>query len=62
MKYSEIKKMSLDDLNTALLSIKAELSNLKFMNSVSPIENPMLIRRKRKNIAKLKTALSACKV
>lgn len=54
--------MNLDEIYAALLNTKAELSNLKLMHSVSAIENSMLIRKKRKNIAKLKTALNVCKV
>lgn len=58
MKYSEIIKMNPDELSALLKSMKNQLSDLRLMHYVSVSENPMLIRNKRRVIAKIKTALN----
>lgn len=58
MKYSEIKNMSLDELTSKVRIESDELSRLKFAHAVSPIENPIRIRNKRRLIAKLKTNIA----
>jgi large subunit ribosomal protein L29 len=56
MKYSDIIKLSLKDLNEKIFFEKNNLNKLKFSHAISKIENPMKIRYFRKLIAKLKTA------
>jgi len=59
MKYSEIKGLTLAELNEKLSSEQEALRKMKFAHQVSAIENPMKIKETRKLIARLKTELSA---
>jgi large subunit ribosomal protein L29 len=59
MKYSEISKMSEEQLLEAIASEKEALNRMKFAHALSPVENPMRIREARKHIARLETALAA---
>ena len=59
MKYSEIKGLTLAELNEKLSSELETLRKMKFAHQVSAIENPMKIKETRKLIARLKTELSA---
>ncbi|TSJ81204.1 MAG: 50S ribosomal protein L29 [Candidatus Cardinium sp.] len=56
MKYREIQLLSSEECNDKLKQELDYLVKLRFAHSVSPIENPMKIRRARKCIARLKTA------
>jgi|JI91814BRNA_FD_contig_31_4735290_length_688_multi_2_in_0_out_0_2 large subunit ribosomal protein L29 len=53
-----IKGLSVEELSKEIEQENRSLKNLKFSHSVTPIENPMLIRSKRKNIARLLTELA----
>jgi large subunit ribosomal protein L29 len=59
MKYSEIKGLSLVELQEKLGSEQEALRKMKFAHQVSAIENPMKIKETRKLIARLRTELSA---
>ncbi|MDF7821981.1 50S ribosomal protein L29 [Runella sp. MFBS21] len=59
MKNSEIKALSVEQLQQTLVEEQDRLLKLKFAHAVSPIENPMRIRNTRRLIARLKTELSA---
>lgn len=59
MKYSEIKGLSLVELQEKLGSEQEALRKMKFAHQVSAIENPMKIKETRKLIARLKTELTA---
>ena len=41
MKISEIRNMTIDELNEKLTDTSKKLSQLKFSNSVQTIENPL---------------------
>ncbi len=58
MKNSEIKALSVEELNTTLASEQAQLQRFKFAHAISSIENPMKIRSTRKQVAKLATEIS----
>jgi large subunit ribosomal protein L29 len=45
------------DLEARMEEDKQRLKKLKFAHTISPLENPMLIRGLRKDIARLKTEL-----
>ena len=54
---------SLKDLNAADLKARIQedelrLKKLEFAHAISPLENPMSIRALRKDVARLKTALT----
>ena len=58
MKITEIRNMTIDELNEKLTVTSKKLSQLKFNNSVQTIENPLEIKTLRRQIAKLKTILN----
>lgn len=62
MKYSEIKGLSLAELQDKLANEREALRKMKFAHQVSAIENPMKIKETRKLIARLKTELTAKEV
>jgi len=59
MKYSEIKALSIEELNEKINTEVSSLQKLKFAHAITPIENPMKLVEARKFIARLKTELRA---
>ena len=57
MKTSEIKDLSVVELQEKLGSEKESLRKLKFAHQVSAIENPMKIKETRRAIARINTLL-----
>ncbi len=55
MKQKEIKKLSKEDLEEKLKEFESSLKDLKMKHSISPIENPLEIKKIRRIIARLKT-------
>jgi len=58
MKMSEIKNMELAELKERLADYKKNYDSLKLSHAVTPLENPMEIRKLRKTIAKMMTELN----
>ncbi len=59
MKASEIKEMTLVELNNKLVDLKKELFNLRFQHAVNQLDNPMRIKAVKKDIARIKTFIRA---
>ena len=57
MKTAEIKDMTIQDLQERIDAEKAKLSQLKVQHAVSPIENPSIIKKSRRDIARMLTIL-----
>ncbi len=57
MKSAEIKDMSIQDLQERIEAEKAKLSQLKVQHAVSPVENPSIIKKSRRDIARMLTVL-----
>lgn len=57
MKSSDIKTLSVEELQQKLLTEREHLQKLKFAHAISPIENPIQIKETRKNIARILTEL-----
>ena len=57
MKNSELRALSLDELNKKLLIEKENLDKLIFFYFVTAIENPMKIKVARKFVARIKTEI-----
>ena len=57
MKSAEIKDMSIQDLQERIEAEKANLSQLKVQHAVSPVENPSIIKKSRRDIARMLTIL-----
>jgi len=58
MKNSEIKSLSMEELQERIVSEKENLQKLKFAHAISPIENPMKIRVAKGLIARMNTELT----
>ncbi len=57
MKSSEVKEMTTEDLKEKVVTEKAALNKMKMNHVVTPLENTMQIRAKRKDIARMMTEL-----
>lgn len=58
MKLSEIREMSFEILQEKLVDTKKAYTDLKMAHAISPLENPIQLRSKRKEIARLQTELT----
>lgn len=58
MTQEEIKAMSAEDLKAQVATAKEELYQLKISNAISPIENPIQLRSKRREIARMLTEIT----
>ena len=59
MKNSEIKALSLDELQGKLEVEQDSLQKLKFAHAITPVENPMRIKEARKLVARIRTEIRA---
>lgn len=57
MKTSEIKDLTTEEIREKIETERAALTKMKMNHAASPLENPMLIRTTRRNIARLMTEL-----
>ena len=57
MKASEIRELSVAELETKLKDLKAELFNLRFQHAINQLDNPMQIAAVKKDIARIKTII-----
>ena len=57
MKASEIRNLSVQELNEKLSDLKSELFNLRFQLAIYQLDNPMRISAVKKDIARVKTVL-----
>jgi large subunit ribosomal protein L29 len=58
MNNSEIKSLSINELQERVISEKENLQKLKFAHAISPIENPMKISQAKRLIARMNTELT----
>lgn len=58
MKAQEIKNLTLEELKGRIAEQKAALDELTFNHAITPLDNPMVIRATRRNIARLLTELA----
>ena len=57
MKSAEIKDLSIKDLQERIEAEKAQFAKLKVQHAVSPVENPSIIKKNRRDIARMLTVL-----
>ena len=62
MKQSEIQILTDDELVDKLQSLIKSQEDVKLTHVVSPIENPLVIRKNRRTIARMKTELAKRKI
>ena len=58
MKQTEIVKLSKEELQDKLTEYQKQLEELKMTHAISPLENPLQIKKARRLVAKIKTAIS----
>ncbi len=58
MKQSEIKELSVEELKAKFAEFKKQHADLKIAHSVTPLENPLQIRKVRRTVARLATELT----
>ncbi|MEN8136848.1 MAG: 50S ribosomal protein L29 [Bacteroidota bacterium] len=58
MKQSEIRELSTAELQEKLGEVKAEYTKMKINHSVTPLENPMQLRKLRRDVARVATELT----
>ncbi len=57
MKVTELKDLSVADLEAKLAECKQELFNLRFQNAINQLDNPKRIGDVKKTIARIKTII-----
>jgi large subunit ribosomal protein L29 len=57
MKASELKELTVKELEERIDTEKSNLVKQKLNHTVSPLDNPLKIRASRKNIARMMTVL-----
>ena len=55
MKQSEIKGLSLEQLEEKLVALKGDYVTMKMTHALTPLENPLSLRKTRRSIARLAT-------
>jgi len=58
MKKSEIKELSVAELQEKLSETKKSYSDLKMAHAISPLDNPVQLRFVRRDVARLATELT----
>lgn len=58
MKASEIRDLSVAELNEKLNELSQELFNLRFQHAVNQLDNPLRMKAVKKDIARVKTIIS----
>ena len=57
MKTAEIRDLSVKELNEQIAQSKEELFRLRFRSATQELENPVLVKTLRRDIARLNTIL-----
>ncbi|MFY7938142.1 MAG: 50S ribosomal protein L29 [Flavobacterium sp.] len=57
-KKEDLKEMSVESLRGRISEDKLRLKKLQFAHAMTPLENPMVIRGVRREIARLQTELN----
>jgi large subunit ribosomal protein L29 len=58
MKASEIRELSITEMQQKVDDLKDELFNLCFQHEIGQLENPQRMRQTKRDIARIKTIMS----
>ncbi|TMQ57030.1 MAG: 50S ribosomal protein L29 [Candidatus Eisenbacteria bacterium] len=58
LKAEKIRDMTEDEIGHRIGELHEEIFNLRFRNGMRQLQNPLLIRERRRDIARLKTILA----
>lgn len=56
--WDELKAASIEEIKAHLSDVEKEYFNLKLQHKVTPIKNPLQLKTKRRDIARLKTLIN----
>jgi large subunit ribosomal protein L29 len=56
--FIELQELSDDDIRAELREVESQYQKLKFDHAIRGLENPLVLRQVRRNIARLKTEVS----
>ncbi|HEY7818029.1 MAG TPA: 50S ribosomal protein L29 [Vicinamibacteria bacterium] len=57
MKIQEMRSMTLDELRAKLVELEEERFNLRFRLTTQPLDDPLRIRKVRREMARVKTLI-----
>ena len=57
MKATELKELTVEELNGKLVALKEELFNLRFQHAINQLDNPHKMTEVKKDIARVKTII-----
>lgn len=57
MKAKEVRDLSIEEIEQRIHDEERDLDTLGFQHAVANLEDPMVLRRKRREVARLKTIL-----
>ena len=57
MKVSEIRDLTLEEMQRKASELKEELFNLRFQHGIGQLENPQRMKETKRDIARLKTII-----
>jgi large subunit ribosomal protein L29 len=57
MNASEIRELTVDEMQRKLIDLKQELFNLRFQHEIGQLENPRKIQQTKQDVARLQTVL-----
>lgn len=58
MRQSEIRELSITELQEKLSEFKKSYADLKMAHAITPLENPLQLRKVRRSVARLATELT----
>ena len=58
LKAEKIRDMTEDEIENRIREVHEEIFNLRFRNAMRQLQNPVLIRERRRDIARLNTILT----
>jgi large subunit ribosomal protein L29 len=57
MNASEIRELTVDEMQRRLIDLKQELFNLRFQHEIGQLENPRKIQQTKQDVARLQTVI-----
>ena len=57
MKAEEIRALRQDEMLLKITALKEELFNLRFQHEIGQLDNPLQMKKTKRNIARLKTVM-----
>jgi len=57
MNASEIRELTVDEMQRKLIDLKQELFNLRFQHEIGQLENPRKLKQTKQDVARLQTVI-----